>query len=147
MQSGRITGYYHKMDSLFLLHNNGPARRGDAGFLFIFYIHYIIYHRKMSNSRSLDAIARSAKNPENSNSHEKHHNPNNVINALNIKAIIGLFVIFICVTNTLFTEHILSKIKGTYNGTQLSVLGIIIQSIIMILLYILLLYLIKYEII
>lgn len=98
----------------------------------------------MSNSRSLDAIASGAKNEKH---HEKNHNPNNEINALNIKAIIGLFVIFILVTNTLFTEHVLSKIKGTYNGTQLSVLGIIIQSIIMIILYILLLYLIKYEII
>ena len=89
----------------------------------------------MSNSVSLDNIVKPSKNSS------------NIINALNVKAIIGLFVIFILVTNTMFTENILSKIKGTYNGTQLSVVGIIIQSIIMIILYIALLFLIKYEIV
>jgi len=88
----------------------------------------------MSNSVSLDNIV-------------KPSNSSNIINALNVKAIIGLFVIFILVTNTMFTENILSKIKGTYNGTQLSIVGIIIQSIIMIILYIALLFLIKYEIV
>lgn len=89
----------------------------------------------MSNSVSLDNIIKPSKNSS------------NIINALNVKAIIGLFVIFILVTNTMFTENILSKIKGTYNGTQLSIIGIIIQSIIMIILYIALLFLIKYEIV
>jgi hypothetical protein len=102
----------------------------------------ILYYAKMSNSRSLDTIIHS----KNEDTHISH-NSNNAVNALNIKAIIGLFVIFICVTNTLFAEHVLSKIKGTYNGTNLSVFGIIIQSIIMIILYILLLYLIKFEVI
>lgn len=98
----------------------------------------------MSNSRSLDTIIHS-KNEDTPK--DISHDSNNAVNALNIKAIIGLFVIFILITNNLFTEHVLSKIKGTYNGTNLSIFGIIIQSIIMIILYILLLYLIKFEVI
>ena len=108
----------------------------------------------MSNLVSLDNIINS-KNMKHStiqpdvSKHQDNipfHNKD-VVNALNIKAIIGLLVIFILVTNTLFTEHILSKIKGTYNGKQLSIVGIIVQSIIMIILYIALLFLIKYEIV
>lgn len=93
----------------------------------------------MSNSVSLDNIIKTDNN--------KSTHSEDVINALNIKAIIGLFVIFILISNTLFTENILSKIKGTYNGTRLTLVGIIVQSVIMIVLYVALLYLIKYKII
>jgi hypothetical protein len=98
----------------------------------------------MSNSESLDNIV-NKKNNTNIITHNM--GSNDVINALNIKALIGLFVIFILITNNIFTENILSKIKGTYNGTRLTVVGIIVQSIIMIILYIALLFLIKYEIV
>lgn len=97
---------------------------------------------QMSNSVSLDNILKT----NNTNS-AVNNESGGIINALNIKAIIGLFVIFILITNTMFTEHVLSKIKGTYNGSKLSTLGIIVQSVIMIALYIGLLYLIKYKII
>jgi hypothetical protein len=98
----------------------------------------------MSNSESLDNIV-NKKNNTNIITHNM--GSNDVINALNVKALIGLFVIFILITNNIFTENILSKIKGTYNGTRLTVVGIIVQSIIMIILYIALLFLIKYEIV
>ena len=93
----------------------------------------------MPNIRSLDSIVASGSN-NSRDSKESSMKPSHGL--MNFKAIIGLFIIFIFVVNKIFVDNVISKIGGTVDGRNLSPLGVVVQGICMVILYMLLVYLI-----